>query len=303
MQYEHDKRVSIAERPSGSVVESRLYSLLLWAPLVAFVVTAPMMASEPIKGAFLLAIFGNIFAFLHGVPRYGWKGMIVLLVSCLVVSFSMENISIANGFPFGHYHYTLAGPKIIEAPIVVGPLYFAVGYLSWTTANALLGLVDGIRRTKLDLVALPIGATFAMVQWDVVMDPSQSTLAKAWIWHQGGGYFGVPLTNFLGWFLTVWIFYQIFSLFLARGPQTVNDQAPRLNTRMYWIAPIVFYLFVALSYILPYAMDPKGSVIDATGAVWNVDDLRETSVIILLFTMVPTSFFALYRTIKNSRLV
>jgi hypothetical protein len=61
-------------------------------------------------------------------------------------------------------------------------------------------------------------SAFVMVQWDVVMDPSGSTLARAWVWYGGGGYFGVPLSNFLGWFLVTYLYYQAFSLLLyARG--------------------------------------------------------------------------------------
>jgi uncharacterized membrane protein len=46
--------------------------------------------------------------------------------------------------------------------------------------------------------AVPIVAAFIMVGWDVCLDPASSTIAHIWIWENGGGYFGVPLTNYLG---------------------------------------------------------------------------------------------------------
>jgi len=51
--------------------------------------------------------------------------------------------------------------------------------------------------------AVPFIAAFVMVMWDLTFDPRASTIEHQWIWEQGGGYFGVPLTNYLGWFFTV----------------------------------------------------------------------------------------------------
>ena len=62
--------------------------------------------------------------------------------------------------------------------------------------------------------AVPFIASFMMVAWDLGMDPTSSTIRHSWIWEQGGGYFGVPLTNYLGWFFTVYVFFQLFALSL-----------------------------------------------------------------------------------------
>ena len=52
------------------------------------------------------------------------------------------------------------------------------------------------------------------------MDPVWSTVMHAWIWLQGGAYFGVPLSNFAGWYITVYIFYQLFAVYLRHGSAT-----------------------------------------------------------------------------------
>jgi putative membrane protein len=52
-----------------------------------------------------------------------------------------------------------------------------------------------------------------MTQWDLVMDRSESTIAKVWIWHDGGADFRVPLSNYLGWLLTSWFFFAAFALY------------------------------------------------------------------------------------------
>ncbi|WP_207669017.1 carotenoid biosynthesis protein [Clostridium chromiireducens] len=61
----------------------------------------------------------------------------------------------------------------------------------------------------INVFLVPLIATFIMVMWDVVMDPITATVNKVWIWEDGGSYFGVPISNYLGWFLVVYIFLQI----------------------------------------------------------------------------------------------
>lgn len=41
------------------------------------------------------------------------------------------------------------------------------------------------------------------------MDTITATVNKVWILEDGGSYFGVPISNYLGWFLVVYIFLQI----------------------------------------------------------------------------------------------
>jgi hypothetical protein len=97
-------------------------------------------------------------------------------------------------------------------PIIVGPLYFGMGYASWVIANLLVG--SQVKRPKIRyaLFAIPLIAEFVMTQWDTVMDPSGSTLGKTWLWYDSGGYFGVPLSNFLGRLLVTWLYFQIFAI-------------------------------------------------------------------------------------------
>src|SRR5690606_21584271 len=135
-------------------------------------------------------------------------GILAFAVICLLVSNAFENLGVATGFPFGSYHYTdVLGFKLFHVPILIGPTYFGVGYLSWVLATV---LVDDVRReaSALEVFATPLVATFIMVLWDLCLDPGASTGEKWWIWHDGGGFFGVPISNYLGWFLTVYVFMQ-----------------------------------------------------------------------------------------------
>ena len=261
-----------------------LFSVYL-AAIVAF-------AGELTPVAQLLGFCTVLFAFGHGVLAYGRRGICTFLIACLVITFASENLSILTGFPFGHYHFEIgaAFPHVGVVPAIVGFLYFAMGYCSWMIAALLLDKADLHLDRPFNVICLPLVAAFIMVQWDVVIDPANATLARAWIWHEGGGYFGVPLSNYLGWYLTVWLFFQIFSFALYK-----QWCKPRRLSHPLWLAPLLLYLAVALSDILPYLSGQSGEVTDASGHIWKIHDIRETTVIVALSTMVFTSILGLLR--------
>src|ERR1700738_2913071 len=110
---------------------------------------------------------------------------------------------------------------------------------------------------------------------------SLSTVAHMWIWEHGGGYFGVPLANFLGWYLTVYMFLQLFALYHARRALLRIVSLPR----DYWYQPCVMFVVMALDYPAAYFGAENVAVTDATGRVWQTGDIYETAAIVSLCTM------------------
>ena len=266
--------------------------ILGWIAFAIYLVLVVGFAWNPTPFAQGLAALGIAIACTHAALFYGWKDALVLLAICLVITFTMENIGAATGFPFGRYHFEV-GSDLIHLgiiPIIVGPLWFGMGYLSWIVAGTLLGGTDRRLSGKIELVALPIVAAFVMTQWDVVMDPPEATISRAWIWHDGGAHFGVPLSNYLGWLLTSWLFYQAFAVYLNRqrkaSPRTAEQR------RALRLAAILLYLCSGLTDMTPWIIGQSGEVVDAASHLWRVEDLRGTTVVMLLFTMCFTSLLA-----------
>src|SRR5438552_13242207 len=111
------------------------------------------------------------FALVHGATRYGWRGIAAFIAICLVVSNILENTSILTGFPFGHYHYTdLLGPRLFLVPLLIGPAYFASGYLAWVLGNVLVGEVRR-ESSAFTTFATPFVASCLMVMSDLTLDP------------------------------------------------------------------------------------------------------------------------------------
>jgi putative membrane protein len=200
--------------------------------------------------------------------------------------------------PFGHYYYSdVLGAKLFLVPLIIAPAYFAVGYLSWTLAHVLLGAFE-YRPQGWNVFLVPLVASFVMLSWDMSMDPSSSTINGSWVWLQGGGYFGVPFSNFVpGWFLTVYIFLQIFALYLHRfskGP--VESRA--IEPKAYWYQAVAAYGAIALGSVLSAFMGENVQVADPTGTTWMTGDIYDSQALVTIFTMV---FIVVLSTIRIAR--
>ncbi|WP_200918675.1 carotenoid biosynthesis protein [Methylobacterium sp. Leaf102] len=252
-----------------------------------------LFSGRPSPAAQILAALSIAILVIHAVLAYGLVDAGIFLGLCLAVTFGIENLGVATGFPFGHYEFLVAPdlPHVGAIPIIVGPLYFGIGYPGWVMACLILGRTSMRPRDRFSLFALPIIAAFATVQWDIVMDPPNSTIWRAWVWYRGGGFFGVPLSNFLGWFLTAWTFFQLIALALFFRPTKLKSS----RSRNFWLPPILLYLAAGFSQIPPWLIDGGGRVTDPGGGIWSAADLRETAVIVMLFSMLPTATFALLR--------
>jgi len=169
-------------------------------------------------------------------------------------------------------------------PLLIGPAYFANGYLAWTLGNVLIG---DVRResTAFTAFAVPFIASFLMVMWDLTFDPGASTIQHMWIWEQGGGYFGVPLTNYLGWFFTVYVFLQLFALFVRFRP--AGNEATLTLPRSFFAQAVVMYAVVGLTPVLAYLVGGTNSpVADASGVVWQTRSIAEAAATVSIFTMI-----------------
>jgi uncharacterized membrane protein len=278
---------------------------ILWGLVATYAVLTFVITVFPGVIPSLILILGLTllpvaFALLHGARRYGWAGMLVFLAVCLAVSNVLENLSILTGFPFGHYYYTGdLGPKLFLVPILIGPAYFGTGYLAWVLGTMLIGDVRS-RGSAFTTFAVPFIASFLMVAWDLSMDPTNSTIRHNWIWQQGGGYFGVPLTNYLGWSLTVYVFFQLFALYLHfRGP-TSEVETHGLSTS-YFAQATVMYAVIGLGVVLAYLVGvPNTSVADASGVVWQRTSIAEGTATVAIYTMLFATVLSAVKLVQES---
>jgi putative membrane protein len=224
-----------------------------------------------------------IFAVSHGSALYGSKGVSMFAGLCLGFGTLAETVSLRTGFPFGRYYFTdVMGPKIGQLPVLLALAYLGIGYLAWVVALLILGYAgQPIRRTR--VLALPLLASLIMMSWDLSMDPIWSMLDQAWIWQVGGGFFGVPLSNFFGWFLTAYLYYQAFALYCCAASLPTVLAGPS-----FWRPTILMYAVCALGNLLTLLQPMAPPVVtDAAGKRWLTADILAACVLISLLVMVP----------------
>lgn len=278
-------------RPAGRVLDT-----VQWIFVGLAVTTAILLPLTGVNALFVTLLLTIPFAAVHGIRRYGWRRFLAFFAVTFVVSNAFENLSIVTGFPFGNYHYT-GDPKLLHVPIFIGPIYFGLGYLSWLTASTVLDRADERldwreRTGKVNVVALPALAAAVMTMFDVASDSQAATVIEMWTWHDGGGVFGVPYTNYLGWWLVTYIFFQTFALILA-PPQTRDSQPTTVVVPGSLTQPVLIYAALGLTSIPYFFTAEPGTVIDMTGTPWSISAINETMMTINIFTVVTVALLAL----------
>jgi uncharacterized membrane protein len=148
-----------------------------------------------------------VLALLLGEWR-GWAGGCVAVV---LLGFAAEFVGVRTGLPFGRYHFTdLLGPKILATVPLLMPLaWYNISLPAHVIATAVFPQAT-LRRCLL--------GSWLMLAWDLSIDPCLGHLYSFWVWDSPGVYYGIPFSNFAGW-------YAVGILAMA-----VLDRSPRPAT-------------------------------------------------------------------------
>ncbi|ULO07891.1 carotenoid biosynthesis protein [Paenibacillus sp. 19GGS1-52] len=170
--------------------------------------------------------------FLSDQSVSSWRGLPSWLSAIVIWSGGMgvEWIGVHSGRLFGSYEYSnILGPLLFGVPVTLGFAWIAV-----VCGAVLISNDFGLTGVRLSLVrALQTG--FWSVLLDLVLDPVAH--AKGfWHWGSSGGLYGVPWSNFLGWFIVS------AALSLSLQVFKISRLSVRRGTRLYQAILIMFGL-------------------------------------------------------------
>ena len=217
--------------------------LLIYAALSAYASSAHLLNLPPIGKPImpLLTLLAFSFALVHARLSIGCPRTLLLLGLNFGVSLFYESVGVATGWIYGPYHYTdMLGPRFLGlVPYLIPAAWFMMIYPAQGIAEGLLGdrLAAGRRR----ILGLAAASAVVMTAWDVIMDPIMVRMGF-WVWEVEGDYFGVPLHNYAGWFVTTFTIYLLFRLI-----------APRLGEASTVIVDQRFVRLAAWSYMITWA--------------------------------------------------
>jgi putative membrane protein len=145
-------------------------------------------------------VLGALAALTHAAGRLGWRPALALLGTGALISLAAELTGTSTGLPFGPYSYTpLLGWRVAGlVPFPIPLSWFYMVYCSLAILGRLLVPRDDLR-TRLAWAAL---GGLTLTAWDVSMDPAMSFATAHWLWHTQGSFYGMPLLNWFGWWLT-----------------------------------------------------------------------------------------------------
>ena len=198
----------------------------------------------------LVTLAGFAFALVHAGQREGWSRALRLLALVFGVSLLFESVGVATGWVYGPYHYTnKLGPLFLGlVPYLIPAAWFMMSYPSFVIAERLVP--SGWKRWQRALGVAAVGG-LAMTAWDLVMDPIM-VAGGHWVWDVQGAYFGIPLQNFWGWWLTV---FTTFALYLWMSGKEVKPAQARFDR-----LALGSYLVTALGIVLAAGLSGAGAL-------------------------------------------
>ncbi len=163
-------------------------------------------------------VFVFLAVYLGGCSLHlGLKRALLFAVAGYLIAWLSEFSSIHNGFPYGHYYY-IDGTKGKEIWFLGVPLMDSISYvfLAYASYSLALLIFSPLRRSRWmvyvletkkirDSVQVRILGALLLVYLDIIIDPvalrgDHWFLGRIYGYPEQGVYFGVPLSNFIGWF-------------------------------------------------------------------------------------------------------
>ena len=130
--------------------------------------------------------------------RYlGPNRAVLSLLALSAFGYAIETAGVVTGFPYGPFYYGDAlGPKIAGLVPYLLPLSWVPLVLGAVSATApTTPENENVSRHSVPWV---LYAAVLLTLVDGVLDPGATSLGF-WVWPEDGPYYGVPVSNYLGW--------------------------------------------------------------------------------------------------------
>lgn len=174
------------------------------------------------------------FFLIHGILTMGLINMVSFIVISIILSATLEIIGTNTGWLTGKFKYTDRAcplPSILGVPLCYPLAWCGLVYTGMWTAICFTTDINpagfGIGLPTILLTAVLVTLL------DVILDPIAVHEGR-WVWEKPGRFYGVPFSNFRGWFITSLIIILVFVLtanpvFISKNLSTWFIFAPALG--------------------------------------------------------------------------
>lgn len=300
---EEHERASIVQAWKDSTHPQRALMAVMLGFLVAtglVHLTTWLRHDIPMKpwavGAAMLSML--VLCIWHSYLVKGLKQTVAFFLIAWVISWTCEFIGHNYAWWFGHYKYTeTLGPRLGGVPLLIIVTWAVIIYSSFMLIDWLVGL-KGARRVRSwwgrGLWAVLIAAATATltVAWDMMVDPMATSRLwlevahkKPWWWWESGPYMrelkvwkgrgGVPIGNFVGWWLAPFFIIVIFYL--------IFQNRNLISEKLVNFVPVLIYFYMYFTVVV-FVLEMN----------WFENGMNQVA-LIATFTMMPVVLVCLIK--------
>lgn len=267
--------------------------------IVSWAIHKPPLRPEAVAFAMLSML---VICIWHSWIVKGPRPTVAFFLIAWIISWFCEFIGHNWAWFFGHYKYTgTLGPRVGGVPLLIIVTWSVIIYAAYMLIDWIIGLrgdkpaATWWGKTVWGLLTAAATATL-VVAWDMMVDPfatsrvwMQAVQKEPWWWWQGGPYLkemgvwkgsgGVPIGNFVGWWLApffiIFIFYMIFQKRNLISGKLVN------------VVPSLVYAFIYFTVVFV--------VLEMN---WYENGMNQVA-LIGTFTMMPVIFLCAIKIVKD----
>jgi uncharacterized membrane protein len=222
--------------------------LALYAIILAYIIGGLVFKyNVPVDIFFALSFALLFFALAQAIYEIGLTKTFVFFAITAVVGFLAEVLGTSSGFPFGKYTYgvylggSYLGPEVLGVPEVVPLIWFVITYICFSQTFGGLGEFDWLQKARnfpRSMILIIALTAFGAMAWDLIVDPMFTSYGY-WVWsssNPGPKLYGVPLTNFAGWFAVSFLMLGLVVLaFNSKRSQVIFKRQNTLDSRIVYV--------------------------------------------------------------------
>jgi len=160
-----------------------------------------------------VGMFFVVIMLLYAISNEGITKGIFFFIIAATFGLFFEIIGVLFGVPFGKYRYNPIEPLLFGlVPISVILMWFVVTYTARAVTEIIIPKNVTPNKIHILLVLAFLDALIA-TSWDIIMDPVMVNVIGMWTWEEQGIYFGIPLSNYIGWVLVSYLMCLVYRLF------------------------------------------------------------------------------------------
>ena len=206
-------------------------------------------------GGQVTVLLGAIAALCHSASRLGARTTALIFAAAFLLSLGAELAGTTTGYPFGPYSYTTQLGYLIggRVPFNIPTSWFFMLYASLAICGRLLPTTGRGAAWRWAAVA-----ALVLTAWDVSMDPAMVSTTH-WLWHLpdvsaapalrrvalSNLFYGMPLTNWLGWLLTGFVVARVMLAIVPPARWAARVSPSRLPLALYAVNGVLPVLICA----------------------------------------------------------